>query len=812
MRLLLLGTYRDTELDRAHPLSDALADLRREPVQIDRMRLRGLDAEAVGAYVAAAGGQALDAVNVELARALWESTEGNPFFIGEVLRHLAESGIVWLDHGRWVAAAGIEDVGLPEGVRDVIARRLSRLSAAANRALAVASVVGPTFSLPVLEQVDPGENPEELLDALDEALRAGLINEIGPSSYSFTHALIRQTLYEELSSTRRVRMHRRIGEAIEHAPAADRQIGALAYHFSQAALDGQIAKAADYALAAGHQALDRLAPEEAVVQLERGLELLELGPALDQCRRADLLLELAQARSELLDMEGNHTATLAAADAARAIGSAGRLARAALVYWPPAGTGVDDPTLPALLEQALRAVGNDDPALWVLLTTRLTFYRAYPLGKGFEMVGQAEQALALARQTGNDEALAAALRLMIRTLYGTTRIVEQVALADELLTIGRRTGDQHSELLALAFRHNADIQLADRAGYDADLKALQRRAIEVATRRAKYILAVSQGLQALMEGRFAEVEPLSERARAFGGLQTDRVAGHPARISRLRWEQGRLETAIENSREWSLRIHGHPVARVSTARLQAELGDEETAREVLDEMMADDLGAVPRDRHWPCVLADLAALCTHLGDAEQAGRLSAHLRPYRGHVLLMGGPPVHRRRRPLPGHAGPHNWPTRGRLRPLHHRARARAALEGGPTRRPHLLLVGARAARWRRSNRRRPGRGTARSRAGNRPRAGHVAPRGRRARAARDTSPGTRLTIRRQSLHWAEQAARLRRQVLHRHSLQPQSLHASFQLYRAFSATIAQNEQRETRPLTMPGSTTHMCVFDVLR
>src|SRR5262249_34485260 len=163
---------------------------------------------------------------------------------------------------------------------------------------------------------------------------AGLISETGPSSYAFAHALIRQTLYEELTATRRVRLHRRIGEAIEQAPGADGHVEALAHHFAEAALDGQIAKAADYPLAAGHRALDRLDPEEAVARLERGLELLDLGPTPDRARHADLLLALAQARSEVLDMEGNHKAALAAADAAAAIGSAERLARAALVYWP----------------------------------------------------------------------------------------------------------------------------------------------------------------------------------------------------------------------------------------------------------------------------------------------------------------------------------------------------------------------------------------------------------------------------------------------------------------------------------------------
>src|SRR5262249_40684040 len=145
---------------------------------------------------------------------------------------------------------------------------------AANRALGVAAVLGLSFSLPVLELVpDAGRDPDAILDAIEEALRAGLISETRPSEYSFAHALIRQTLYAELSATRRARLHRRVGEAIEQSIHADAQLEALAYHFAEAALDGQIDKAADYALAAGERALDRLASEEAAARLERGLEL-----------------------------------------------------------------------------------------------------------------------------------------------------------------------------------------------------------------------------------------------------------------------------------------------------------------------------------------------------------------------------------------------------------------------------------------------------------------------------------------------------------------------------------------------------------
>jgi predicted ATPase len=398
---LVLGTYRDTELDRTHPLAEVLADLRRDPTPIERLRLRGLDADSVVAYVAATSGQTLEAQDAKFARTLHESTEGNPFFIGEVLRHLAESGLVERTEGRWITTAAIVEVGLPEGVRDVIARRLSRLSGAANRALAVAAVLGQTFSLAVLELVpDAGETPDLLLDAIEEALRAGLVSETGPSSYTFSHALIREALYAELTATRRARLHCRVGEAIEKSADADAQVEALAYHFGEAALDGQIAKAADYALAAGNRALDRLSAEEAVVRLERGLELLDLQPTAGHARRSDLLRVLAHARRELGDLEGNHRATLSAAQDARAIGSADRLAQAALVYWSTAGTGVRDPIVPELSEEALYSLGGAEPALRARLLARLAHYRAVAESGGYALGEQAEQALALARGDG----------------------------------------------------------------------------------------------------------------------------------------------------------------------------------------------------------------------------------------------------------------------------------------------------------------------------------------------------------------------------------------------------------------------------
>ena len=191
-----------------------------------------------------------------LAAALYRETEGNPFFVREVLSHLVEEGRLFRDeNGRWTAGVtDISELGIPEGVREVIGRRLSRLSEDCNRMLTLASTMTGGFTWDVLKAIS-GEDEAKLLDLLDEALGAQLVHERKgdqAGTYDFTHALIRQTLYEELSTPRRVLLHRQIGEALEKLYAANPEphLAELAHHFFQAAPGGDVDKAVGYARSA----------------------------------------------------------------------------------------------------------------------------------------------------------------------------------------------------------------------------------------------------------------------------------------------------------------------------------------------------------------------------------------------------------------------------------------------------------------------------------------------------------------------------------------------------------------------------------
>jgi hypothetical protein len=333
-RLFVLGTYRDVELRRQHPLSETLAALAREH-HGERILLRGLGESDVARFIEMSAGLAPPPA---LVAAVYRETEGNPFFIHEVVRLLVHDGRLQSPEPNtgW-------SVEIPQGIREVIGRRLNQVSAEANKALTVASVLGREFDLTVLSRVVDLDE-ERLLQGIDEALAARLVEEIpdSPGRHRFTHALVRETLYEELSTTRRVRLHRRIAEVLEvhYGSRSERHLAELAHHFAEGAHGGgDVDKAVAYATRAGDQAATVLAYEDAGAHYERALQALDLKQTPAELARCDLLIALGNSQRWALDPVRARKPLLEAADVARAQGDPVRLARAA---WS-AGYGFREP-------------------------------------------------------------------------------------------------------------------------------------------------------------------------------------------------------------------------------------------------------------------------------------------------------------------------------------------------------------------------------------------------------------------------------------------------------------------------------------
>lgn len=275
VRVLVVGTYRDTDLDRRHPLAEALPVLRRE-VEPTRLALDGLPVGDVHALLEEVSGQA---VPKEFAQLLADQTDGNPFFLRELLLHLSESGALRFEDGVWVASDDLVDV-IPEGIREVLGRRLSLLSGESNKLLAVGALFDAGFPVGVAAEV-AGLSEDDALDAIDAALVARIVAPTATfDHYTFTHALFRQTLCAELSLSRLVRLHRAVAEALEKAagpvltPAA---AAVLAHHWwCSAALPGA-ERGVPYAMMTAEAALERYAYAEAADAWALALELLADG-------------------------------------------------------------------------------------------------------------------------------------------------------------------------------------------------------------------------------------------------------------------------------------------------------------------------------------------------------------------------------------------------------------------------------------------------------------------------------------------------------------------------------------------------------
>jgi predicted ATPase len=292
--LQAIVAFRDSDLAPGHPLAAVLADLRRTE-GVERIALEGLGATEVSEVMAAAAGHELDAHGLALAGEIATETDGNPFFVGEVLRSLVESGRLRYDEAteRWIIDRSTP-LGLPESVRDVVGRRVERLGDETREVLTLGAVIGRSFDLDLLTRLV--ETPEgDLLDRLEAAVEASLLDESDErvGRFRFVHALINQTLYERLGATRRASVHHRVAVALEEWCEGDpgERVGELALHWRLAGADN--AKAGRYSALAGRRALDSLAPAQAARLFADALELLGEAGSAERC---EALIGLGEAQ------------------------------------------------------------------------------------------------------------------------------------------------------------------------------------------------------------------------------------------------------------------------------------------------------------------------------------------------------------------------------------------------------------------------------------------------------------------------------------------------------------------------------------
>jgi hypothetical protein len=414
-RLLVVATYRDVEVHRGHPLARMLGNIAGR-LRVTRISLRGLGVADVARLVEAA---MVGQPPGKFVSAIVGRTDGNPLFTTELVRLLAAEGRLAAPRAQEAQRAGV-----PPTVREVIGRRLDRLSDACGRALSVAAVIGGEFAVDALERAADGmpagqHGQDGLREALAEAESAHVIAAVPGAigRYRFTHALIRETVYEELTTVRRERLHRHVAEIIErsHGADVDAPLAVLATHYRLAGAAADRKKAIEYAKRAGEAAMAVLAWEEAAAHWRTALELLEQSdaalPVAAEVRRCELLLSLSNAHYCAGDSTAARAGYRSAANAARRLGSAELLARAALGFSGFLGfAALDDVKRAAnLLDEALDMLGaGDSPLRCRLLGALSEVLGLLPLtaGSRARLGALSEEAVTIARRLNDAARLA----------------------------------------------------------------------------------------------------------------------------------------------------------------------------------------------------------------------------------------------------------------------------------------------------------------------------------------------------------------------------------------------------------------------
>ncbi len=642
LRLLIVGTYRDTELGRRHPLTELLADLRRQG-GVERVSLSGLDAGGVTRFVEAMAGHELAAEDEVFARAIYAETEGNPFFVGEVLRHLSETGAVARRQGRWVTTAAIEELGIPEGIRDVVGRRLSRLSDEANEVLAVAAVIGADIELAVLSQAG-GFSPDRAMAVLDEAVAARLVSEKAESAgeYRFAHALVRATLYDELSAARRVALHGQAAEAIEsvHTTRLQDHLPALAHHYAQAAVPAaDPAKAVDYARQAGDAALAQLAHDDAVRYYRQALDLLRFSRAPeDDPEHIDLLIALGEAQRRAGHPAYRET-LLDAAGRARQRRDADALARAALancrVSLTSSAARIDTERIEAL-EAALQLVGEADSRTRARLLAHIALEQAWT-GDRAELARITGEAINMARRLADAGTLADVLLSSFYTIWSPATVQQRLDHADELLALAEQLADQRIAVHAYYHRARVAIELGDLSEVRRCAERQTLLAADIGEPTLRWMAAVTAAGVPQAAGQMAATEKMALAALALAqDVQPDAQTFYAAQIFFVRYEEGRLAELLPTITEYADDPGFEaPFVQPMAAFMFCELERLEECRRYYTRVADDRFASLRFDHLWLMALAFCAEVAVRLGDKESAAVLSDLLAPYSDRVVAV---------------------------------------------------------------------------------------------------------------------------------------------------------------------------------
>ena len=625
MRATIVGTYREVEVKHLPELATLITEAEREGLVLP---LRGLGETDISKFVERAWGVRAGSSLVHLLR---DTTEGNPFFLHEVLRQMAADG--------QLTAGGTGKavlLNVPRGVSEFIKRLTQPLPDDARQTLEVASVLGREFPINALAAAR-GKPADALIDDLDRAVALELISETRGAGgrYSFRHALIREALYDALPAARRRALHRAAAVAIRALNAEPPPLAEIAYHYCRSASPGDAELAADYSRQAARVAERQLAYEEAAQHLRNAIDALALKPGGDEPLKAELLCDLGEALARTGDHAEARKTCLSAVELARRVNHPNLFARAAVT----AGRGVSnsgetDHELVRLLNEALERLGDADSPLRGQALARLGIELYWTDRE--RSVALCQEAVEIARRLDDPRTLIVALWGRHLSLRNPDSLKQRLADAREAIAVAERERERDFALEARFYQITDLVEAGDIAGADLGLREYLIAETELKDRFKRGLLL--QGMRALMDGRLAEAAALAQQA-FIAGQQSARpltLNAFMVQHGMAMWELGRFGELEPQLRAF---IAQNPLIVFARCGLQLsliQLGRLDEARMEFQSLARDEFTQVLRDWNWLASMYVLAEICVDLGEAKHAEVLYRLLAPYSARNAMLG--------------------------------------------------------------------------------------------------------------------------------------------------------------------------------
>ena len=637
-RLLLMGTYRDTEVART-PFADSLERIIKQP-RTHRIKCGPLSRSGVAEMLAGLGGSRPPGVVVDL---FVRETDGLPFFIEEVFRFLGDAGDLLDEAGDW-RSVQVGETDVPDSVALVVAQRLERLSPACRQLVASAAASGRASSWDLLHALSPADS-EEFLDSLDEAERSSIlvpVAQAGEDHYRFAHELTRQAVLRSCTLAERRRLHLAVARAMEQVYASDLEthVAQIAHHQTEAGFADPEA-AVRFLRWAGEQASASRAYAEAAQLYASALRAAEAIDRLADADRYDLLMRHGSAQTRAGAQVDAMASLERASDVARGMEDSVSFAQAAVEFEDAyLASGIprapqDDPSV-RLQREALQWLGDDDSALRARVLGGLA--RAeYFLGKREEALDLSAEAVAMARRSGDSIAELAALHSRRIALAGP-EASELIDVSTELVRQAERAGNielavdgRQWRIFALTALGRLDDARAEIDEYEAAVHDLGQPTLLIYP-------PIVRGMFAFIDGRLDEAEALAlrmlEQAEETQSAVADPVAW--SFITRVQIEQGRYVEAEVEIRRLAAQ-YPHPNFPEALAEVELGLGRVEAARAGFRSLMAD-FDHFPVDQHYLSLIGSLARLAHRLDDRDAGMILFPILEEYRG-LIIVGGTP-----------------------------------------------------------------------------------------------------------------------------------------------------------------------------